>query len=78
MFSALIWWWRFFGPMTKDGGGKLGDMFNCLYSSSGLCRLATGMLQFVGKTAYDPKLFWAGAIALVIGGVLKATLKSDF
>jgi hypothetical protein len=77
LFSALIWWWRFYGPMTKDGGAKLGDMLGCLYSNSGLCGLATGLSQLTGQTAYEPKLFWVGLVAAVVGGILKATRKSD-
>ena len=69
---ALIWWHNSYG----SGGGKLSDMLSCLYSSGGMCGLAKGMLQLVGKTVYEPLVFQIGAIATVIGLVLKFSAKS--
>ena len=74
---ALIWWYNFYGSMAMDGGGKLSDVFSCLYSGGGMCGLAKGLSQLTGKTAYEPLVFQVGLIALLVGGVLKATVKSD-
>ena len=77
LIVALIWWWNFYGSAARQDGGKASDVLSCLYSSGGLCGLAKGLAQLVGKTAYEPLVFQIGAVAAVIGGVLKATTKSD-
>lgn len=61
---ALIWWASSYGSI-RHTGEALGKFFACLLSSTGKCVIA--------ETSYTPVVFWIGAIAIVIGVIMKAT-----
>lgn len=69
LISAL-WWFSFYGAITSKMGANVTDAFSCLYSSNGVCAVASSMAQISGKTPYDPIVFWIGLIAAIAGGVI--------
>jgi hypothetical protein len=73
---ALVWWNSFYGEIMKNLDARLSDALGCLYSSAGACGMASGIATFLGKSPYHPELFWAGMIILLIGIVMKASLRS--
>jgi hypothetical protein len=70
--AALLWWAKFFNEPTN---GNLGEALSCLYSSSGMCGVVSGISQFSGSTPYNPIIFWVGVISLFIGIILKFSMK---
>lgn len=72
---AVLWWGNFYGEIMRGLGGKVSDAFSCLYTSGGACRFASGVAQFVGKTPYNPLVFWIGTVSTCVGGLMKATSK---
>jgi hypothetical protein len=83
LMGAFVWWWSFFssvmGDVSKVPGGRsefsVFDAISCLYTSSDFCGLVSGASRLLGKTPYEPKLFWLGLAALVAGGLIRATAK---
>ncbi|CAB5507888.1 hypothetical protein [uncultured Gammaproteobacteria bacterium] len=75
--AAFIWWAYFYGQITKEMGGNIGDAFGCLYSSSGPCGFISGFAQFGGVTPYSPVVFWIGVVMLGIGIILKLSTKEE-
>jgi hypothetical protein len=70
--GSVIWWASFYGQVTKEVGGNLGDFFQCLYTSGGPCGFVVGIAP-----PYNPTLFWIGAIMLGVGIILQFSLKKD-
>lgn len=77
LFAAFLWWATFYGAIVKELNGNLSDAFSCFYSSGGVCGIAIGLAQMVGKTPYSPSVFWIGAVGLIIGGLMRSTLKKE-
>lgn len=77
LFTALFWWANFYSPIVKGLGGNLSDAFSCLYSSGGACGIVGNISQMTGKTPYSPYVFWIGALGVAVGGLMKATFKSQ-
>ena len=84
LVAAIGWWFVFYsgvvGELRKAPGGietgaGLGDMWRCLYSSDGLCALISGGANLMGKTPYEPMLFWAGLAGLVVGVIVRVAAK---
>ena len=75
--GSVIWWASFYGQVTKEVGGNLGDFFQCLYTSGGPCGFLVGIAQLAGVTPYNPTLFWIGTIMLGVGIILQFSLKKD-
>jgi len=75
--AAFIWWAYFYGQVTKEMGGNMGDAIGCLYSSSGPCGFVSGLAQFGGVTPYNPVVFWIGVVMLGIGIILKLSVKEE-
>jgi hypothetical protein len=48
---------------------------SCLYSSSGICALVTGVATLAGRTAYEPMVFWFGLGGLLLGLLIRFTAK---
>jgi hypothetical protein len=63
---ALIWWYVDF-----KGYGFSSGIFTCLYSSSSPCNV---FVSADGMT-YRPVFFWIGTAAIIVGGVIKLSLK---
>ena len=85
LVGAVVWWFVFYSnvvkemarfPILRETGTTLRDLWRCAYSSDGLCALISGGANAVGETPYEPKLFWLGLIALVIGVVIRLSAKS--
>lgn len=76
VIAALLWWNSFYGPIVGHMGRHLSDAYRCIYSSSGRCGFASGISQFVGKTPYNPILFWIGVVSLAAGALMRASVKS--
>ena len=58
LVAACIWWFTFYssvvreiGRLTGSGEGSVSDVVGCLYSSSGICGLASAGAVLFGKTA---------------------------
>lgn len=67
---ALVWWGFTYGQMAIDLGSGFDKALTCLYSSGGLCKMASGFSKLGGGTPYEPLLFWAGVLLLACGLVL--------
>jgi hypothetical protein len=74
---AIIWWASFYGKIVREVGGNLGQVFNCLFTSGGGCGFVNALAQFAGVTPYNPSLFWFGVVMLVVGILLKFSLKEN-
>jgi hypothetical protein len=81
--AAVVWWYSFFTSVMSDvskvpgASGEFGvfDAKSCLYTISDFCGLVSGGARLLGKTPYEPKVFWLGLAALVAGGLIRATAK---
>jgi hypothetical protein len=80
LVGACIWWFTFYssvvreiGRLTGSGEGSVSDVVGCLYSSSGICGLASAGAVLAGKTAYEPMLFWFGLAGLILGVLVRFT-----
>ena len=73
--GALLWWLNFYGQITRELGGTIGEAFSCLYSSGGECGFVIELAQLGGFTPYNPISFWVGVVLLGIGIILKFSLK---
>ena len=81
--GAFIWWFQFYSSVANElrpmAGGQatmsVWDAKSCLYSSSDFCGLVSGGARLLGRTPYEPMLFWAGLAALVIGIVVRLAAK---
>lgn len=82
VIGAMIWWYTFYSSVIRDFSGQVGqqvggisDVMGCLYSTSGVCGIVSGIASVAGRAAYDPLLFWAGAVALGAGLVMRFAAK---
>lgn len=83
LVAAVIWWLSFYSSVARDLGKATGgsadagisDALSCLYSSSGICAVVTGVASLVGKTPYEPMVFWFGVAALVLGLLVRFAAK---
>jgi hypothetical protein len=81
--GAFIWWFQFYSSVASElkpvAGGKatlsVWDAKSCLYTSSDFCGLVSGGARLLGATPYEPMLFWAGLVALIIGVVIRLAAK---
>ena len=67
---AVVWWGFTYGQMAIDLGSSFDKALSCLYTSGGMCGLASGFSKLGGGTPYEPMLFWAGVVLLLVGLVL--------
>ena len=58
---SLIWWQQTFGLDL--------DRIKCLVVSDGICKISK-LKNLFGGTAYNPLIFWAGLVSLIVGLVL--------
>ena len=83
LVAAVIWWFSFYSGVARDVGRATGgssdagisDALSCLYSSGGICSVVTGVSTLVGKTPYEPMVFWFGLAALVLGLLIRYAAK---
>jgi hypothetical protein len=83
LIGALVWWYSFYSSAVQDFAKVTGltpqtsisDALTCLYSSSGMCGIVTAAAPIVGRTAYEPMLFWFGLAALLLGVLIRYTAK---
>lgn len=82
VIGAMIWWYTFYSSVIRDFSGQVGqqvagisDVMGCLYSNGGVCGIVSGIASLAGRAAYEPMLFWAGAVALVAGVVMRVAAK---
>ena len=81
--AALIWWFTFYKTVIREvgrasggqGDGNVLDAVSCIYSSSGVCALVSGIATIAGRTPYEPLTFWFGLAALILGGLIRVTAK---
>ena len=81
--GAFIWWYSFFSSVMRDVSSVPGaksefsvfDAWTCFDSSGDFCALVAGGARLLGKTPYEPKVFWIGLAALVAGALIRATVK---
>ena len=57
-------------------GGNLGDVFPCIFYSTGPCYLIKTIAGAAGYPAYEPVVFWIAAIAAVVGIIAQASADS--
>lgn len=85
MAAACVWWFSFYSSVVREIGKASGgqgdasvfDAMSCLYSSSGICGLVSGVATLAGKTAYEPMVFWFGLAGLVAGVVIRLAAKPN-
>ena len=83
ILGAFAWWYTFFSSIMRDvanvpgarGEVSIFDAKSCIYTSSDFCGLISGGARLLGKTPYEPKVFWIGLAALVVGLLIRATTK---
>jgi hypothetical protein len=83
LIGAVAWWYSFFSSIMRDvsnvpgarGEISIFDAKSCIYTSSDFCGLISGGARLLGKTPYEPKVFWIGLAALVAGLLVRATAK---
>lgn len=75
--GALLWWASFYTQVVRELGGSLTDVVSCLYTFDGPCGVVAGFAQLVGATPYNPVVFWIGVGFLVVGMIMKFSLKND-
>ena len=83
LVAAVIWWYSFYASIMSDvsnvpgarGQFNVFDAWSCLYTSSDFCGLVSGGARLLGKTPYEPKVFWIGLAAVVAGLLIRATTK---
>lgn len=68
--GAVIWWTIYFEGISFGA-------LPCLVGSSGNCGLLFSIGSFAGKTAYNPLVFWAGAALVIVGIVMKISVKKE-
>ena len=81
--GAFVWWMSFYSSVMGDVSRVPGaqsefsvfDAISCLYTSSDFCGLVSGAARMLGRTPYEPKVFWLGLAAFVVGGLIRATAK---
>lgn len=69
--GSVAWWQKFYAEVAAVLGAQAEPPLQCLYSVSGACGQVIELAAMVGTNPYRPGLFWIGAVALVIGGVLE-------
>ena len=83
LVAAVIWWFSFYirwratsGRLTGvQAGRRRVRRLSCLYSSSGICALVSGVATLAGRTPYEPMVFWFGLAAVVLGLLIRFTAK---
>jgi hypothetical protein len=83
LIGAVAWWYSFFSSIMRDvssvpgarGEISIFDAKSCIYTSSDFCGLISGGARLLGKTPYEPKVFWIGLAGLVAGLLIRATAK---
>jgi hypothetical protein len=69
MIVCVLWWAIFYSNVAKQLSGRAqltGDVFQCLFVSTGPCGVVKSLAQWAGYTPYEPMLFWiAGAVCAV-------------
>jgi hypothetical protein len=81
--GACAGWFSIYSSVVREigkatGGGSdatVFDALSCLYSSSGICALVSGVAALAGRTAYEPMVFWFGLGALLLGILIRFTAK---
>ncbi|MFB0490064.1 hypothetical protein ABIE45_002650 [Methylobacterium sp. OAE515] len=69
--GSVAWWQKFYAEVAAFVGAQADPPLQCLYSVAGPCGQVIELAAMVGANPYRPGLFWIGAVALVIGGVLE-------
>jgi hypothetical protein len=75
--AAYVWWQQFYGAVHAYLGLKDPLPIECLYLTSGTCRIVANVAALAGINAYDPLLFWGGIGALLIGVILNSSWSAD-
>ncbi|MGU3449615.1 hypothetical protein [Methylobacterium sp. 391_Methyba4] len=73
--GSVAWWQKFYAEVAAFLGTHADPPLQCLYSVDGPCGQVIELAAMVGANPYRPGLFWIGAVALVIGGVLEFAAK---
>jgi hypothetical protein len=69
--GAVVWWANFYGDVVRGTNYTLSDAFSCLFNSSGVCSVVTGVSQLIGKSPYEPAVLWIG-LGILATGLLAA------
>jgi hypothetical protein len=67
MAAAYAWYEQFYQGVAMVLGLKGPVPVECLYHMSGPCRVPAMAAAMVGARAYEPLLFWAGALVGLVG-----------
>jgi hypothetical protein len=70
VLGAYGWWKSFYGAVQAFLGANGPLPVECLYSTSGPCRIVANIAALAGVTPYDPLLFWSSAGVILIGVIL--------
>jgi hypothetical protein len=84
LIAAFAWWFAFYSSIMRElanapggrpEGNSVFDAISCLYSSTGVCTLISGVARLAGRSAYEPMVFWFGLAALVLGVVVRVSAR---
>jgi hypothetical protein len=76
LIVAYKWWEKFYGAVQHFMGSSGPLPIECLYKTSGPCRMVANVAALTGVNAYDPLLFW-GAIGAIFVGLLSSSHGGD-
>lgn len=69
--ATAYFWCKAFYKQVADVVGFKGPLPDeCLYQLNGPCRAPAAVANFLGGHAYEPLLFWAGAVVTAVGALL--------
>jgi hypothetical protein len=72
LIVAYQWWEKFYGAVQHFMGSSGPLPIECIYKTSGPCRMVANVAALTGVNAYDPLLFWGAIGAILIGLVLNS------
>jgi hypothetical protein len=73
LVGAFAWWSEFYSQVARFIGSKGPLPSECLYSTTGPCRLVAGVANWAGVHAYEPALFWIAIVSVLLGLLIRAT-----
>lgn len=74
---GLVWWYLFYGAAVEQMEyATFGDVATCVYSYSEECRIVSRSIALLaGAAPYNPVVFLAGVVIVIVSIVLKALRK---
>jgi len=72
--TSAMWWGLVYHFVSEQNGENMWDSVSCMYSLSESCNFLRAMGWLRGVNPYEPMLFWAGVIVLLMSILLRSSL----